>query len=82
MPNAYVFTAHGGPEVESFADLPRPAPGPAQLLVAVHAAGVNPAVDGIANPFVTATFPLGRAPEGLWLVEEGHARGKIVIEVA
>lgn len=39
MPKAYVFTANGGPEVESFADLPRP-------------------------------------------VEAGHARGKIVIEVA
>jgi NADPH:quinone reductase-like Zn-dependent oxidoreductase len=40
---AYVFTGHGGPEVESFADEPRPEPGPGQLLVAVHAAGVNPA---------------------------------------
>ena len=40
---AYVFTAHGGPEVEQFADVPRPDPGPGQLLIAVHAAGVNPA---------------------------------------
>jgi len=31
---------------------------------------------------VTATFPLDRAPEGLRLVEEGHAHGKIVIEAA
>jgi NADPH:quinone reductase-like Zn-dependent oxidoreductase len=43
MPKAYVYTAHGGPEVEAFADLPRPLPGPGQLLVAVRAAGVNPA---------------------------------------
>jgi hypothetical protein len=43
MPKAYVLTAHGGPQVESFADLPA----------------------------------LDRAPEGLRLVEEGHARGKI-----
>ena len=43
MAKAYVFTAHGGPEVESFRDLPRPVPGPGQLLVAVRAAGVNPA---------------------------------------
>ena len=43
MPKAYVFTAHGGPEVEAFVDLPRPSPGPGQLLVAVQAAGVNPA---------------------------------------
>ena len=40
---AYVFTGHGGPGAESFADVPRPAPGPGQLLIAVHAAGVNPA---------------------------------------
>jgi NADPH:quinone reductase-like Zn-dependent oxidoreductase len=43
MPKAYVFTAHGGPEVEAFLDLPRPVPGPGQLLAAVRAAGVNPA---------------------------------------
>ena len=43
MAKAYVFTANGGPEVESFRDLPRPVPGPGQLLVAVRAAGVNPA---------------------------------------
>lgn len=42
MPTAYVHTAFGGPETESFLDLPRPVPGPGQLLVAVRAAGVNP----------------------------------------
>ena len=40
---AFVFTANGGPEVEKFLDLPRPVPGPGQVLVAVRAAGVNPA---------------------------------------
>jgi len=43
MPRAYVFNRFGGPETESFADLPRPVPGPGQLLVAVRASGVNPA---------------------------------------
>jgi NADPH:quinone reductase-like Zn-dependent oxidoreductase len=43
MPKAYVFVANGGPEVEEFIDLPRPVPGPGQLLVRVRAAGVNPA---------------------------------------
>ncbi|MET7363906.1 NADP-dependent oxidoreductase [Streptomyces sp. NPDC005562] len=42
MPKAYVFTAHGGPEVEAFLDVAKPEPGPGQLLVAVRAAGVNP----------------------------------------
>jgi NADPH:quinone reductase-like Zn-dependent oxidoreductase len=77
MPKAYVFTANGGPEVESFADLPRPAPGPGQLDAVAQLV-----VDGTLNPFVSATFPLDRAPEALRLVEAGHARGKIVIEVA
>ncbi len=40
---AYVYHGHGGPEVEALADVPRPEPGPGQLLVAVDAAGVNPA---------------------------------------
>jgi NADPH:quinone reductase-like Zn-dependent oxidoreductase len=40
---AYVYRGHGGPEVESLADVPRPEPGPGQVLIAVHAAGVNPA---------------------------------------
>lgn len=43
MPEAYVFTAFGGPGTEAFAEVPRPVPGPGQLLVAVRAAGVNPA---------------------------------------
>lgn len=42
MPKAYVYTGLGGPETETFTDLPRPVPGPGQLLVEVRAAGVNP----------------------------------------
>ncbi|TPQ22584.1 NADP-dependent oxidoreductase [Streptomyces sporangiiformans] len=38
-------------------------------------------VDGKLNPLVTQTFPLARAAEALRTVEDGHARGKIVIEV-
>lgn len=38
-------------------------------------------VDGSLRPLVTRTFPLDRAAEALRTVEEGHARGKIVIEV-
>ncbi|MGW2565986.1 NADP-dependent oxidoreductase [Streptomyces sp. NPDC001537] len=39
-------------------------------------------VRGELDPHVTQTFPLERAGEALRTVEEGHARGKIVIEVA
>ncbi|WP_304452575.1 NADP-dependent oxidoreductase [Nocardiopsis sp. YSL2] len=33
---------HGGPEVLTETTVPRPAPGPSQILVAVHAGGLNP----------------------------------------
>lgn len=39
-------------------------------------------VDGELRPFVTRTFPLDQAGEALRTVEDGHARGKIVIEVS
>ncbi|MFD7993481.1 NADP-dependent oxidoreductase [Streptomyces mexicanus] len=37
---------------------------------------------GDLDPHVTRTFPLEQAGEALRTVEDGHARGKIVIEVA
>lgn len=40
--HAIVQTGYGGPEVLREAEIPRPAPGPGQILVSVHAAGVNP----------------------------------------
>ena len=39
-------------------------------------------VDGTLDPLVTLTFPLEQAADALRTVEEGHARGKVVIEVA
>jgi NADPH2:quinone reductase len=42
MPKVYGFAAYGGPEVQDFWDQPKPEPGPHELLIAVHAAGVNP----------------------------------------
>ena len=39
-------------------------------------------VDGALDPHVSRTFPLERADEALRTVEDGHARGKTVIEVA
>ncbi|MEK8070899.1 NADP-dependent oxidoreductase [Rhodococcoides navarretei] len=40
---AYGFSEYGGPDTEHLFDLPVAEPGPGQILVAVHAAGVNPA---------------------------------------
>ncbi|NUR01186.1 MAG: NADP-dependent oxidoreductase [Streptomyces sp.] len=46
------------------------------------AAAADLVVRGDLDPQVTQTFPLERAGEAPPAVEEGHARGKIVIEVA
>ena len=39
---ALVFEHHGGPEQVTFAEVPRPAPKPDEILVQVHAVGLNP----------------------------------------
>ena len=53
---------YGGPEVLSYEDAPRPHPGPGEVLVRVHAAGINP-VDwkirqGELKEMLTYMFPL------------------------
>lgn len=39
-------------------------------------------LNGDLDPHITRTFPLDKADEALRTVEEGHARGKVVIEVS
>jgi NADPH:quinone reductase-like Zn-dependent oxidoreductase len=39
---ALVFKRYGGPDQVTFADIPRPVPQPDEILVQVHAAGLNP----------------------------------------
>ncbi|MEU2424303.1 NADP-dependent oxidoreductase [Streptomyces sp. NPDC007851] len=75
MPKAYVYTRHGGPETEAFADVDRPSPGPGELLIAVRAAGVNP-VDwrlrgGMRRPGAAEpVFPVVFGSEAAGVVEE------------
>lgn len=73
MQKAYVHTRFGGPEVEHFADLPRPVPGPGQLLVAVRAAGVNP-VDWKRR---SGRRPAGAPAVALPAVMGGEAAGEV-----
>ncbi|MFI2206366.1 NADP-dependent oxidoreductase [Streptomyces sp. NPDC020192] len=49
---------------------------------AVLEALVDLVVRGDLKPYVTRTFPLEQAGQALRAVEDGHTRGKIVIEVA
>jgi len=49
---ALVFKRYGGPDQIAFADIPRPVPKPDEILVKVHAAGLNP----IDNAIPKGTF--------------------------
>ena len=42
MPKAVRFEEYGGVDVLHVVDVPRPEPGPGQVLVRVKAAGINP----------------------------------------
>ncbi|TDC79825.1 NADP-dependent oxidoreductase [Streptomyces hainanensis] len=71
MSLAYCFTAYGGPDVQRFLDVTVPAPGRGEVLVRVHAAGVNP-VDwkvraGMHRSFLPLVLPavLGREVAGV-----------------
>src|SRR5262245_16766106 len=58
MPLAFAFTEYGNPQARTFLDLPRPTPGPGQLLVAVRASGVNPIDWKIAAGYLRAYVDL------------------------
>lgn len=91
MPKAYVFTEYGDASTQQFQDLPTPTPGPAELRVKVHAAGVNP-VDwklrtGHLKDSVPVDFPAILGGEVAGVVQEvgqdvdGFAVGDQVIGV-
>lgn len=63
LARAVRIDAYGGPEVLDLVELPRPVPGPGELLVEVCAAGVNP-VDWKTRLGKRATAPLD-TPRGL-----------------
>ncbi len=66
---AYGFTENGGPETQTFLDLPTPEPGPSELRIAVHAAGVNPVDVKIRNaafgPAADLPAVMGREASGV-----------------
>lgn len=74
---AVVFKHYGGPAQVAFADIPRPAPKPDEILVQVHAAGLNPVDNRIREGKMKAILrfrlpaTLGSDLAGV-VVEVGH----------
>lgn len=60
---AVKFTGYGGPDVLEVVDVPHPAAGPGEVVVAVVAAATNPGEIGIREGHFAAVWP-ARFPEG------------------
>ena len=89
MPKAVRFEEYGGVDVLKVVDVPRPEPGPGQVLVQVKAASINPGEakirDGLLHARWPATFPSGQGSDLAGIVAQagpgvtGFAAGDEVI---
>jgi NADPH:quinone reductase-like Zn-dependent oxidoreductase len=74
MPKAVRFDEYGGIEVLQVVDVPRPTPGPGQVLVGIKAAGINPGEANIRKGLLherwPATFPSGQGSDLAGVVTE------------
>lgn len=74
---AFGFRRYGPPEVLEALELPRPEPGPGEILIRVAAAGVNPADwalrGGKLRPFVRLALPFVSGSDVAGVVEEAGA---------
>jgi NADPH:quinone reductase-like Zn-dependent oxidoreductase len=74
MPKAVRFDDYGGVDVLNVVDVPRPVPGPGQVLVQVKAAGINPGEAKIREGQYAerwpATFPSGQGSDLAGVVAE------------
>ena len=67
------FDQYGGVNVLEVVDVPRPEPGPGEVLVAVKAAGINPGEAKIREGLYPAAFPSGEGSDLAGTVEQpGH----------
>jgi NADPH:quinone reductase-like Zn-dependent oxidoreductase len=68
------FDEYGGVDVLHVAEVPRPVPGPGQVLVEVKAAGINPGEAKIREGFLhsrwPATFPSGEGTDLAGIIEQ------------
>ncbi|MER6345295.1 NADP-dependent oxidoreductase [Streptomyces sp. NPDC001595] len=84
MPRAVKFSQYGGPEVLGIHDVPRPDPGPGEVLVRVVVAPVNPGEAGIRQGVFADIWP-ARFPEGQgndfagWVVALGEGVSEFAV---
>ena len=68
------FEEYGGVDVLKVVDVPKPEPGPGQVLVRLEAAGINPGEakirDGLLHSLYPATFPSGEGSDLAGVVAE------------
>ncbi len=73
MPRAVRFDHYGGTEVLQVFEVPRPEPGPEQLLIRVRAAGINPGEamirEGALDEVWPARFPSGQGSDLAGVIE-------------
>ena len=83
MARAIRFDEYGDVEVLRVEDVPRPVPGPGQVLVEVRAAGINPGEgyirQGLLHERWPATFPSGQGSDFAGVVA---SRGEGVSDIA
>jgi NADPH:quinone reductase-like Zn-dependent oxidoreductase len=74
MPKAVRYDGYGGLDVLYLADVPRPVPGPGQVLIEVKAAGINPGESKIRTGDLRdrwpSTFPSGQGSDLAGVVAE------------
>jgi NADPH:quinone reductase-like Zn-dependent oxidoreductase len=74
MPKAVRYDSYGGVDVLNVVEVPRPVPGPGEVLVQVKAAGINPGEakirDGLLAEQWPSTFPSGQGSDLAGIVAE------------
>jgi NADPH:quinone reductase-like Zn-dependent oxidoreductase len=74
MPKAVRYDNYGGVDVLNVVEVPRPVPGPGQVVVQVKAAGINPGEakirDGLLAEQWPSTFPSGQGSDLAGIVAE------------